>query len=314
MTCEIRRDRADRGSLCRLVRGRACPGSPETTPTCPGASGASRPTTGCQQILRASVRATTVWPVSRWAKPRGNGARKSGRRRSTASMRAPHHARRELGDARIRPRGVRARSGSHGRSVTRPRTVASRTMTLTDSESVVRRFYAARAAAIGTPCVTCWQTTSRGTIPYPPPHGGDLRGRDAVFRDVFDAAGELTGGTTRLWIEHVLATGRHVAALVGWSSTFRGRSMQRPRAGRVPRRRGPHRRGVVLSRRPGGGARVLWPGLARGRPLPAGRRVCSAGPPARRRGKTPRGLVVFHLRCAHGARIGRQNTPCPAAP
>ena len=61
--------------------------------------------------------------------------------------------------------------------------------------------------------------------PYPPPHGGDLRGRDAVLRDVFDAAGELTGGTTRLWLEHVLATGRHVAALVGWSSTFRGRSI-----------------------------------------------------------------------------------------
>jgi ketosteroid isomerase-like protein len=61
--------------------------------------------------------------------------------------------------------------------------------------------------------------------PYPPPHGGDLRGRDAVLRDVFDAAGELTGGTTRLWIESVLATGCHAAAVIGWSSVFRGNSM-----------------------------------------------------------------------------------------
>jgi ketosteroid isomerase-like protein len=61
--------------------------------------------------------------------------------------------------------------------------------------------------------------------PYPPPHGGDLRGRDAVLKDVFEAAGELTGGTTRLWLESVLATDHHAAAVIGWSSIFRGRSM-----------------------------------------------------------------------------------------
>jgi hypothetical protein len=59
--------------------------------------------------------------------------------------------------------------------------------------------------------------------PYPPPHGGDLRGAEAVFRDIFDRAGELTGGSTRLWLEGVLATDRHVVALVDWSSTFRAR-------------------------------------------------------------------------------------------
>jgi uncharacterized protein len=62
--------------------------------------------------------------------------------------------------------------------------------------------------------------------PYPPPHGGDLRGAEAVFRDIFARAGELTGGSTRLWLEDVLATDRHVVALVGWSSTFRGKAMQ----------------------------------------------------------------------------------------
>uniref|UniRef100_UPI0039780597 hypothetical protein n=1 Tax=Salmonella sp. SAL4437 TaxID=3159892 RepID=UPI0039780597 len=46
-----------------------------------------------------------------------------------------------------------------------------------------------------------------------------------VFRDIFDAAGQLTGGTTKLWVESVIATARHAAALVGWSSTYRGRSM-----------------------------------------------------------------------------------------
>ncbi len=62
--------------------------------------------------------------------------------------------------------------------------------------------------------------------PYPPPHGGDLRGREAVFRDVFDKAAELTGGSTRLWAEDVLATDRNAVALVGWSSRYRGRSME----------------------------------------------------------------------------------------
>jgi hypothetical protein len=40
------------------------------------------------------------------------------------------------------------------------------------------------------------------------------------------AAGELTAGSTRLWLEQVVATGRHVAGLVGWSSTFRGQTME----------------------------------------------------------------------------------------
>ena len=61
--------------------------------------------------------------------------------------------------------------------------------------------------------------------PYPPPHGGDLVGLEAVLRDVFDKAGELTGGTTTLELAQTLATGDHVAALVNWSSEYRGRRM-----------------------------------------------------------------------------------------
>jgi ketosteroid isomerase-like protein len=90
---------------------------------------------------------------------------------------------------------------------------------------LIRDFYAARERGD--------RTAIRGILaedvawhdPYPAPHGGDLSGRDAVLRDVFDAAGQLTGGTTKLWLESVLATDRHVAALVGWSSTFRGRTI-----------------------------------------------------------------------------------------
>jgi ketosteroid isomerase-like protein len=95
----------------------------------------------------------------------------------------------------------------------------------TDSETVVRRFYAARAAGDRDTVRELVADDVAWHDPYPPPHGGDLRDRDAVFRDVFDAAGELTGHTTRLWLEQVMATGRHVAAMVGWSSTFRGRCM-----------------------------------------------------------------------------------------
>jgi ketosteroid isomerase-like protein len=62
--------------------------------------------------------------------------------------------------------------------------------------------------------------------PYPPPHGGDLKGIEAVLRDVFDRAGELTGGSTQLWLEDVLANDARAVGLVGWSSTYRGRTMQ----------------------------------------------------------------------------------------
>jgi len=98
-------------------------------------------------------------------------------------------------------------------------------MAPTESEIVVRRFYTARAESDRDTVRALLADDVAWHDPYPPPHGGDLRGRDAVLRDVFDAAGELTGGTTRVWLEHVLATSRHVAALVGWSSTFRGRSI-----------------------------------------------------------------------------------------
>jgi quercetin dioxygenase-like cupin family protein len=62
--------------------------------------------------------------------------------------------------------------------------------------------------------------------PYPPPHGGDLRGRAAVLRDVFEAAGELTGGSARLWLIDQLSIGDLVIALVGWSSVYRDRRME----------------------------------------------------------------------------------------
>ncbi len=57
-------------------------------------------------------------------------------------------------------------------------------------------------------------------------HGGDLTGIEAVFRDIFDAAGRLTGGTTRLWLEDVLANDGRAVALVGWASSYRGRTME----------------------------------------------------------------------------------------
>jgi len=99
-------------------------------------------------------------------------------------------------------------------------------MSPTDSEALVRRFYEARAAGDRAAVRDLLAADVAWHDPYPPPHGGDLQGRDAVFRDVFDAAAALTNGTTRLWLDQVIATGRHVAALVGWSSTFKGRSMQ----------------------------------------------------------------------------------------
>jgi uncharacterized protein len=90
---------------------------------------------------------------------------------------------------------------------------------------LIRRFYEARASGDRDTVRAILAADIVWHDPYPPPHGGDLRGVDAVFHDILDAAGELTGGTIRLWLEGVLATDRHVAALVGWSSTYRGKTM-----------------------------------------------------------------------------------------
>jgi ketosteroid isomerase-like protein len=62
--------------------------------------------------------------------------------------------------------------------------------------------------------------------PYPPPHGGDLVGADAVFRDIFDKAGELTGGTTQLRLHGVIADDELAVAIVYWSSSYRGEVME----------------------------------------------------------------------------------------
>ena len=91
---------------------------------------------------------------------------------------------------------------------------------------IVRRFYEARERGDRQGVRAALAPEVAWHDPYPPPHGGDLRGVDEVLRDVFDRAGELTGGSTRLWLEDVLANDRHVVAVVGWSSTYRGRTMQ----------------------------------------------------------------------------------------
>jgi len=94
-----------------------------------------------------------------------------------------------------------------------------------DTAELIREFYAARERGDRNRLTELLADDVAWHDPYPPPHGGDLNGRDAVFADVFDAAGQLTGGSTKLWLESVVATQRHAAALIGWSSTLRGRTM-----------------------------------------------------------------------------------------
>jgi ketosteroid isomerase-like protein len=60
--------------------------------------------------------------------------------------------------------------------------------------------------------------------PYPPPHGGDLRGIAAVFRDILDRAGTLTGASMQLAPVDVLAKDAR-AAIVEWSATYKGRTL-----------------------------------------------------------------------------------------
>lgn len=92
--------------------------------------------------------------------------------------------------------------------------------------ALIRRLYQARAEndraairALVAPDVAWFD-------PYPPPYGGTLRGLEAVCHQIFDQTSEFTRGSTRLWLEDVLATDELAVALVNWSTTRRGRSLQ----------------------------------------------------------------------------------------
>ncbi|HEX8456059.1 MAG TPA: nuclear transport factor 2 family protein [Pyrinomonadaceae bacterium] len=91
---------------------------------------------------------------------------------------------------------------------------------------LIRKFYDARARDDGETIKAMLDEDVAWHDPYPPPHGGDLRGAEAVFRDIFDRASQLTEGTTRMWLDDVLANDRHAVALVNWSATYKGRTMQ----------------------------------------------------------------------------------------
>ncbi len=94
------------------------------------------------------------------------------------------------------------------------------------SEDLIRRFYSARAEGDRREVRSLLAPGVKWHDPYPPPHGGDLVGVDAVLGDVFDAADAITGGTTQLWLHDVVANDRHAVALVHWSVEIRGRKME----------------------------------------------------------------------------------------
>jgi ketosteroid isomerase-like protein len=95
-----------------------------------------------------------------------------------------------------------------------------------DSESVVRAFYEARARGDRASLQRLLAEDVRWHDPYPPPHGGDLAGRESVLADIVDAAAALTGNSTRLDLHALIADGVLVTALVRWSATMHGRTMQ----------------------------------------------------------------------------------------
>ena len=90
---------------------------------------------------------------------------------------------------------------------------------------LIRRLYAARARDDRDAVRAILAEDVRWHDPYPPPHGGDLVGADAVIADVIERAGELTNGSTRLSPRSVIASDTHALALVDWSTTLEGRQM-----------------------------------------------------------------------------------------
>jgi ketosteroid isomerase-like protein len=93
-------------------------------------------------------------------------------------------------------------------------------------EVVVRAFYDARARGDRQALQHLLSDGVRWHDPYPPPHGGDLVGREAVLAEIVDAASVLTGNSTRLELHALIADGILATALVRWSATLQGRSMQ----------------------------------------------------------------------------------------
>jgi ketosteroid isomerase-like protein len=89
---------------------------------------------------------------------------------------------------------------------------------------LVRRFYDARARDDRATIRALVAPDVRWHDPYPPPHGGDLAGLETVLAQIVDAAGAITGGTTRLALHAVVADGALVVALVRWSATIAGRT------------------------------------------------------------------------------------------
>lgn len=90
---------------------------------------------------------------------------------------------------------------------------------------LIRRFYQARDVR---DLVAVRETLAPNVAwhdPYPPPHGGDLVGADAVIAQIIEAADRITGGTTRLALFDVLANASRAVAIVDWSTTIRGRQM-----------------------------------------------------------------------------------------
>jgi ketosteroid isomerase-like protein len=92
-------------------------------------------------------------------------------------------------------------------------------------ETLVRQFYDARAGGDRAAMCRILAEDVKWHDPYPPPHGGDLVGPDAVLGEIVDRAGALTGGSTRLALQGVLADGPLAVALVRWSATLAGRTM-----------------------------------------------------------------------------------------
>jgi ketosteroid isomerase-like protein len=90
---------------------------------------------------------------------------------------------------------------------------------------LIRKFYNARAMNDRAAIRTLVADDVKWHDPYPPPHGGDLVGIGAVFRDIFDAAGKITAGSTKLHLHDVLANDEHAVALVEWSAAIKDRTM-----------------------------------------------------------------------------------------
>ena len=95
-----------------------------------------------------------------------------------------------------------------------------------EPEEVVRSSTRPAPTATARPSIASWRTRCAGTTRIRRPTAETSSAAKRFSPRIVDAASALTGNSTRLELHALIADGGLVTALVRWSATMQGRSME----------------------------------------------------------------------------------------